>query len=172
MEHPKNHEYPRHKNPSLVRSCLNGLKHAIAPVLVVALAFVMLWQLNQRKAAELRSLESASAVDTATQELRSYCDTLRPGVSLHASLLKTDISVQQIASLLGELGNVLDLRKLLPGESYELITDGQDSLRMLRYCKAPGEIFVVEPVEDGLTVFQENIPLTKVVRKVEGPDVH
>jgi murein DD-endopeptidase MepM/ murein hydrolase activator NlpD len=89
-------------------------------------------------------------------------------VSLHASLLKADISVEQITSLLGELGNVLDLKKLLPGESYELVTDEQDSLRMLRYCKAPGEVFVVEPVEDGLTVFQENIPLTKVVRKIEG----
>jgi len=168
MEHSIHHEHPRHKNPSRVRSYLNGLKHAIAPVLIVAIAFVLLLQLNERKTAELRSLESASVEDPGMKGLRSYCDTLRPGVSLHASLLKTDISVQQIASLLGELGNVLDLRKLLPGESYELITDGQDSLRMLRYRKAPGEIFVVEPAEDGLTVFQENIPLTKVVRKVEG----
>jgi len=168
MEHRKDLEHPRHQKPPRGRSYVHRLKHLIGPVLVVALAFILLWHLNQRKTAELRSLESAAVEDAASKGLRSYCDTLRPGVSLHASLLKTDISVQQIASLLGELGNVLDLRKLLPGESYELITDGQDSLRMLRYCKAPGEIFVVEPVEDGLTVFQENIPLTKVVRKIEG----
>ncbi|MBN1504917.1 MAG: M23 family metallopeptidase [Candidatus Eisenbacteria bacterium] len=168
MEHPKHLEPPRDRNSSLVRSCLRGLRHSIAPVLIVAVAFALLWHLNERKVAELRVLESASVEDPATQGLRSYCDTLRPGVSLHASLLKTDIPVQQIASLLSEMGNVLDLRKLLPGESYEVITDGQDSLRMLRYRKAPGEIFVVEPIEDGFTVFQENIPLTKVVRKVEG----
>jgi len=155
-------------NPSRVRSRLNGLKHAIAPALIVAIAFALLWQLNQKKAVELRTLESASVGDSVMKGLHSYRDTLKPGVSLHASLLKTDISVQQIASLLGELGNVLDLKKLLPGESYELITDGQDSLRMLRYRKAPGEVFVVEPAEEGLTVFQENIPLTKVVRKIDG----
>ena len=168
MENPIHHESPRRKNPSRARGFARGLTHAVAPVLVAAIAFVLLWNLHQKEAAELRSLESVSVQDTSALGLRTYCDTLKPGVSLHASLLKTDISVQQISSLLGELGNVLDLRKLLPGESYELITDGQDSLRMLRYRKAPGEIFVVEPVEDGLTVFQENIPLTKVVRKVEG----
>jgi murein DD-endopeptidase MepM/ murein hydrolase activator NlpD len=145
------------------------LGHIVLPVLVAVLCFLLLRQWNEhQRTAKLSPQDTTYVREAAAPGLRSHCDTLKPGVSLHASLLKTDVSIDQITSFLGELGNVLDLKKLMPGESYELITDEQDSVRMLRYVKAPGEVFVVEPVEEGLTVFQENIPLTKIIRKLEG----
>ncbi len=146
-----------------------ALVHLTLPVVVAVISLFLLWQLKENtRVTRFNSPDSVSVAALRIPGLQSYCDTLKPGISLHASLLKTDISVNQIAGLLDELGNVLDLRRLLPGESYELITDARDSVRMLRYFKAPGEVFVVEPIEEGLTVFQENIPLTKVVRRVEG----
>ncbi|UCF79729.1 MAG: M23 family metallopeptidase [Candidatus Eiseniibacteriota bacterium] len=147
-----------------------GLGQLIVLLVVVCAVLTVFWRISarQKSAASFQSMDSTNALASAVPELHSESDTLRSGGSLHASLLGKHISAEDITGVLSTLGSVIDLKRSLPGESYELVTDGEGSLKRLRYCKTPGEVFVVEPAEDGLTVFQENIPLTKIVRKVEG----
>jgi hypothetical protein len=146
------------------------VKHISLVLFVVCVFSFLFWKLNEKQAsiALLQSQDSSAVAETRAQGLRSQFDTLSAGTSLYASLLQKNIPLVQITGLLQELGKVIDLKKTLPGESYELVTDGKGSLRSLRYFKAPGEVLVVEPAEEGLTVFQENVPLTKIVRKIEG----
>jgi len=146
------------------------VKHLSLILLVLCVFVFLLWQLNEKQANVRlsQSQDSSAVVGESLKGLRSQVDTLSAGTSLYASLLQKNISLDQITGLLLELGKVIDLRKTLPGESYELITDAQGSLRSLRYFKAPGEVLVVEPAEEGLTIFQENVPLTKIVRKIQG----
>jgi hypothetical protein len=148
----------------------SGLKHVSLILLVVCVFTFLLWKFKERQAnvALFQSQDSSVVAEASVKGLRSEVDTLSAGTSLYASLLQKNISLDQITSLLQELGKVIDLKKTLPGESYELITDAEGSIRSLRYFKAPGEVLVVEPAEEGLTVFQENVPLTKIVRKIEG----
>jgi len=137
---------------------------------VACVGLLLFWQLSEKRehASSHPLLDSTSVAAMPASELRSECDTLRTGSSLHASLLGKQIAAAEITRVLDALGDIMDLKKSRPGESYELITDQEGSLKTLRYHRTPGEVFVVEPAEDGLTVFQENIPLIKTVRKVEG----
>ena len=139
-------------------------------ILLVLCAFAfLLWRFQVKQASlALSAQQDTLVVASDGRGLRSQIDTLSAGTSLYASLLNKDVPLNIINGLLEELGKVMDLRKTLPGESYELITDAAGALKSLRYVKAPGEVLVVEPAEQGLTVYQENVPLTKIVRKIEG----
>ncbi|MFH0778049.1 MAG: M23 family metallopeptidase [Candidatus Eisenbacteria bacterium] len=149
---------------------LRAGRRLLLPAIVGTASFALFLSLG-KKTDDLRQhnqSDSTSSSLSSIAGLRSEFDTLTAGMSLHASLLKKSLPMEQITGLLAELGNVIDLRRSLPGESYELVTDEEGSMRQFRYFKAPGEIIIVEPIEEGLTIFQENIPLTKIVRKVEG----
>jgi murein DD-endopeptidase MepM/ murein hydrolase activator NlpD len=143
----------------------------VSVILLVLCVFVfLLWKFKEKQAdiTVFQPQDSSAVGGSRGEGLRSQFDTLSAGTSLYASLLQKNISLDQITGLLQELGKVIDLKKTLPGESYELVTDAEGALRSLRYFKAPGEVLVVEPAEEGLTIFQENVPLTKIVRKIEG----
>jgi murein DD-endopeptidase MepM/ murein hydrolase activator NlpD len=154
----------RRKSPFTKTGQLGGF------LVIICVAVVLFWQLSgtRENVSSPRSSKKGSVSASSVSELRSQTDTLRAGGSLHASLLGMHILADDITRVLDTLGDVMDLKKSRPGESYELVTDQEGSLKTLRYCRRPGEVFVVEPVEDGLTIFQENIPLIKTVRKVEG----
>ncbi len=139
-------------------------------LVIVIVAVVLFLQLSasRENIPSPRSVEKDSDVAAQVSELYTQTDTIRAGSSLHASLLGKHILQDDINRILDTLGDVMDLRKSRPGESYELVTNQDGGLKTLRYCRNPGEVFVVEPAEDGLTVFQENIPLIKTVKKVEG----
>ncbi|MCX5800644.1 MAG: M23 family metallopeptidase [Candidatus Eisenbacteria bacterium] len=157
--------------PSLAKKPSRSMVKHVSLILLVVFAFAFLfWEFKeqQAKVVVLQSQDSSSVAETTANGLRSKVDTLGAGTSLYASFLQKDVPLDLITSLLEELGKVMDLKKTLPGESYELVTDARGALRSLRYVKAPGEVLVVEPAEEGLTVFQENVPLTKIVRRIEG----
>ena len=145
-------------------------KHISLILLVVSTFAFLLWrfQVKQANVALFQSADSSVTAAIEARGLHSQVDTLSAGTSLYASLLQKNIPLDLITGLLQELGRVIDLKKTLPGESYELITDAAGALKSLRYFKAPGEVLVVEPAEEGLTIFQENVPLIKIVRKIEG----
>jgi|GEM_PF-262627 len=78
------------------------------------------------------------------------------------------VTPQEVARLTASARKVYDLRKLLPGRSYELSLDAAGSLQKMSYVVDPENTFVVRRTPQGFAADMEQRPFEIHLKRVEG----
>ncbi len=97
-------------------------------------------------------------------------DTVRRGDTLSRLLLRNDLFLRDIERVVNEVRatSLFDVRKLLPGETIELVLGEQGRLRRLEYQKGPDRIYVIEGDERALTSYRTGLPYDVYLRRHGG----
>lgn len=123
----------------------------------------------------LRSDEAPAVVETEDPSINFdkpllclHEGTLDRGEALFDELIASGVPARETDRLVSALGQVLDMRRLRPGESYEALTDENGHIVSFTYVRGVRER--IEAVQDGEGLHCEivSVPLDERLRRIEG----
>lgn len=142
----------------------------IAALVLTALICVFLARLILRsEGPQPAEVEPAGAVDVADQSLLClHRGSLDRGESLFDELVASGVSPRETDRLVRALAEVLDLRRLRPGENYEVLTDEMGHIASFTYVRGVRERINAAVADGELQCEVISVPLEERLRTIEG----
>ncbi len=91
-----------------------------------------------------------------------------PDQALFWALVNKGVPPRVVESFRVPLSRVLDMRKIYPGDRYELAYEPNGKLLRFELIRSPWEKYVVYRIGDSLAAEKDTVPLTKVVVSLAG----
>ena len=91
-----------------------------------------------------------------------------PDQALFWALVNKGVPPKVVESFRIALEDVLDMRKIYPGDKYELIYDAVQNVCSFKLIRSPWEKYVVLRNDDKLVAVKDSIPLTRTIFCAEG----
>lgn len=114
------------------------------------------------------SSPSASSGPAEAVKLHVVSGRVRKNQTFYDLMIGHGVTPQEIVRLAGASRNIYDLRKLLPGRSYELSLDSAGVLQKMSYVVDPENTFVVRSTPQGFVADMEQNPFEIHLKRVEG----
>lgn len=107
-------------------------------------------------------------VQPVEQPVGAIGGKLRRGETLSGLLQRKGVLPQMSAMLLNELGELHNLRRCHPGDSFYLEVSEEDAFQYFEYVADPSNIFVVRKSEDGLEAYKKEVTVDTAVCHLHG----
>jgi murein DD-endopeptidase MepM/ murein hydrolase activator NlpD len=141
------------------------LPPALVLVCVIAAFGLLRW-------APWRAPEQEAAVERPVSEPRPvlclYRGTVDRGESLFDELVAGGISANETDRLVRSLSEVVNMKRLKPGECYEVYTNESGRLSSFKYVRSARERILGRDVDGEFTCWIEKAPLEERLRRIEG----
>ncbi len=107
-------------------------------------------------------------IQPVEQRVGAIGGKLRRGETLSGLLHRKGVSPQMSAVLLNELGELYNLRRCHPGDSFYLKVSEEDVFQYFEYVADPANIYVVRSSEDGLEAYKKEVSVDTAICHLHG----
>lgn len=111
---------------------------------------------------------SPQGADSEHPAVRLVQGKIKPRQTFYDLMIENGSSPREVQRMAKAARGVYNLRKLLPGKSYELAFDGEGDLFHIKYRVDPENTFVIQTAPDRYEAYMENRPLDIYTRRVQG----
>ncbi len=115
--------------------------------------------------------EESSPENVETEHQPLLClhqGEVSPGESFFDELVAGGVHPNEAEKLVSALSEVLDMRRLKAGESYEALTDQEGRIRSFKYVRGVREYIAASAGEGGIKCELVRVPLEEKLRRIEG----